>query len=718
MSDNFEELFEAAYQLHIDEKFDEAKIAYEKLLEINPEDINVLNLYAQLNFLLKNYDKALILFNKVYQKIQTNDIAVNIIKLYLIKNDFENAIKTAQAITVKNADILRLEAKGYISIKNYEKAIEAYQNIIALSQNSDDDIFNLALLYSYNNDINSSLKYALEYYQNNKDDVSICFHLSSLYEKKNDIQKQLEYLMKAVEIKPDIELFYNIGVLYRLLGSEDEALKYFNKVIKLNSNHRLAFMNIARIYQTRDRKIALSIYEKLAEKFPDDLMILSQLYISYKELFQNEAAYKIALKLIEIDSKQSYPYVYAADALAALGLYNQAISMYEASQKYSDNNEYSDTMIADIYSCLNQGDKAIQIFKTKYPHLTKESKNYCYIQMCEKNLQEVKEVMHKAILKPRSEEDLDNRALQYFHKLNIDKKFNINENVFKQFKTNKTQKEIETFKYYAKKDLYSNNPENKTILVYNANGTGDMIMFSRYLFILEKYTKKIILQVPKSMLRLMKYNFPNFKVISDEEIIKENLYDYTSSFFGLLFNLKETDLKNIPYSSKYISVDENLIKEKDSYAFLNTKKKKVGIYWLGNPVIMPQRSIKPNKLKPLFDIEEIQIYSFQIGNLDYESENMAKELSFIDLAPYIKDYADTAAFLKKIDILVTIDTSIANLAGAMGIKTFLMLPFESEWRWFHDTKTTPWYDSVKIFKQKTPFDWEEVVERIKNELTV
>ena len=97
---------------------------------------------------------------------------------------------------------------------------------------------------------------------------------------------------------------------------------------------------------------------------------------------------------------------------------------------------------------------------------------------------------------------------------------------------------------------------------------------------------------------------------------------------------------------------------------------------------------------------------------------MKNELSLIDLAPYIKDYFDTAGFLKNIDLLITIDSSIANLAGAMGVKTFLLLPYRTDWRWFYDTETTSWYDSVKIFKQKIPFCWDEVIERVKHELTV
>ena len=118
----------------------------------------------------------------------------------------------------------------------------------------------------------------------------------------------------------------------------------------------------------------------------------------------------------------------------------------------------------------------------------------------------------------------------------------------------------------------------------------------------------------------------------------------------------------------------------------------------------------------MFDIENTQFYSFQISNFDTDSAEIKNKLPLTDLVPYIKSYADTAAFLKNIDALISIDTSIANLGGAIGVKTLLLLPFESEWRWFHDTNKTSWYDSITIFKQTEPLIWDDVVERVKHEL--
>ena len=117
----------------------------------------------------------------------------------------------------------------------------------------------------------------------------------------------------------------------------------------------------------------------------------------------------------------------------------------------------------------------------------------------------------------------------------------------------------------------------------------------------------------------------------------------------------------------------------------------------------------------MLDMNEIQIYSFQKDDTLNGNERYPQ---MINLAKDFKDFSDTAAALKAMDVVVTVDTSIAHLAGALGVKTFLLLPYASDWRWFGDTKTTPWYDSVEIFKQQDCISWEkeidEIIARLKN----
>ena len=86
----------------------------------------------------------------------------------------------------------------------------------------------------------------------------------------------------------------------------------------------------------------------------------------------------------------------------------------------------------------------------------------------------------------------------------------------------------------------------------------------------------------------------------------------------------------------------------------------------------------------------------------------------INLAKDFKSFSDTASALKAMDVVVTVDTSVAHLAGALGVKTYLLLPYASDWRWFGDTKTTPWYKSVEIFKQQDRISWEYEIDSIVN----
>ena len=88
----------------------------------------------------------------------------------------------------------------------------------------------------------------------------------------------------------------------------------------------------------------------------------------------------------------------------------------------------------------------------------------------------------------------------------------------------------------------------------------------------------------------------------------------------------------------------------------------------------------------------------------------------INLGKDFKNFTDTAKALMAMDVLVTVDTSVAHLAGALGVKTYLLLPYATDWRWFDDTQTTPWYKSVEIFKQTDSISWEEPITNIINKL--
>ena len=220
---------------------------------------------------------------------------------------------------------------------------------------------------------------------------------------------------------------------------------------------------------------------------------------------------------------------------------------------------------------------------------------------------------------------------------------------------------------------------------------------------------------PNSLIDIIKYNYKNIDILKRDDDIDENSYDYSTPEMGLIYNLN-MDFFNIPHSDKYISVSKKLVNEKSKLKIFDNNKRKIGIFWQGNPTALRNRSVKLKYFEPLLKVKNCLFYSFQLSKVDFESNDLKKDLPIIDLSSYIKNYSDTAALLKNIDLLITIDSSIAHLAGAMGIKTYLMLPYDAEWRWFYDEDKTPWYNSIKIFKQQKSNDWVSVIKRIKLEL--
>ena len=156
MDDNINKLIDTAYNYHVSGKYDEAKSMYEKILAIDASNADVLNLYAQLNVMLKNYDKALELFQKVYSQTFLEDIKINIVKVHMLKDDFLNAIEILESINNKTPQVLTLLSNAYIKNKEYEKAIDVYIKLNNIESNYI-NLFNIALCYSYLNKYNEAL---------------------------------------------------------------------------------------------------------------------------------------------------------------------------------------------------------------------------------------------------------------------------------------------------------------------------------------------------------------------------------------------------------------------------------------------------------------------------------------------------------------------------------------------------------------------------------
>src|SRR5664279_2388527 len=140
----------------------------------------------------------------------------------------------------------------------------------------------------------------------------------------------------------------------------------------------------------------------------------------------------------------------------------------------------------------------------------------------------------------------------------------------------------------------------------------------------------------------------------------------------------------------------------------------IGLVWAGNPVNSRnlERSLPPSALAPLTALHDVTWFSFQVGR-----EESPPLPNLIPLAPMLSNFSDTAYALSGMDLVITVDTAVAHLAGALGTPTFLLLAFQADFRWLLERNDSPWYPSLRLYRQPAYGDWESVLRQVVADLT-
>ncbi|RMH35253.1 MAG: tetratricopeptide repeat protein [Gammaproteobacteria bacterium] len=256
----------------------------------------------------------------------------------------------------------------------------------------------------------------------------------------------------------------------------------------------------------------------------------------------------------------------------------------------------------------------------------------------------------------------------------------------------------------------------KTILVRHEQGFGDVIQFVRFLPLVRKRCASLLFVCQKGLIPLLE-KFPGV----DEIFSDTNEALQKADYFVPLLDIPKfilSDENDIPSRSGYIEPPRNY-KCKWQPFFSSIKGLKIGVVWAGNPnhTNDKNRSIHFQIFQKIFYDKNIFVFSLQKGSAAKDACNFKPGSTiFLDLGPYIEDFADTSAIIKHLDLVICVDTSVAHLAGAMGKQVWTLLPFAPDWRWQLDREDTPWYNSMKLYRQPAPGDWDSVIKQVENDL--
>jgi tetratricopeptide (TPR) repeat protein len=248
-----------------------------------------------------------------------------------------------------------------------------------------------------------------------------------------------------------------------------------------------------------------------------------------------------------------------------------------------------------------------------------------------------------------------------------------------------------------------NGQDVSSLVLYEDQGLGDAIQFLRYVPLLKKRVQRLILRLREPLLDLCKFNFPDTEVVSENE--PEPKADARCRLSSLPFFFA-TRFDNIP-PAPYLKAPADTAVWRERLGAL--KKPRIGLVWAGNAKFKNDatRSIDFRALAPLLSFGASYFVSLQ-----KERSGNALLPEIFDAAPYLNNFADTAALIAELDLVISVDTAAAHLAGALGKPVFILLPFNSDWRWLIEREDSPWYGSARLFRQKNIGDWDDVVTRV------
>jgi len=251
----------------------------------------------------------------------------------------------------------------------------------------------------------------------------------------------------------------------------------------------------------------------------------------------------------------------------------------------------------------------------------------------------------------------------------------------------------------------------KNLLIWSEQGLGDNLLFSRFIENIIKFTNKITLQVDGN-LEIFKFLFPNINVFESHKIDYKN-FDYQIPICSLPYILGITKLEDLNLKKKNL---KKKIKIKNNFQ-VKKNKLNIGFSFYGNQdsPSAKHRTLNLNYFTDILKKKNLQFYNLSKGAKDSNLKEF-DTFNIIDLGN--KNFFELAEIIKQMDIIISIDSALIHLAGVLDLDSYLLLNYNSDWRWFEDNKKTVWYPSVNIIKQNQFNKWDNVIENIEKIINI
>jgi len=255
----------------------------------------------------------------------------------------------------------------------------------------------------------------------------------------------------------------------------------------------------------------------------------------------------------------------------------------------------------------------------------------------------------------------------------------------------------------------------KTIFLYAEQGFGDTIQFVRFAPLVAEKGARVIIECQRELMSVMQSVKGGNLVISNEDALPE--FDLLCPLLSLPL-IFHTAPDSIPKDIPYIMTEPTLVQKWRERMKDDSGCCRVGLVWSGNPKYRADRlrSVTLEILLPLWEIEGMRFYSLQKGDAANQVRSLPGWATIADYSDELSNFSDTAAMIANLDLVISVDTAVAHLSGALGKNVWTLLPYAPDWRWMLHREDSPWYPTMTLFRQPAPGDWKSVVEKLSEEL--
>ena len=482
---------------------------------------------------------------------------------------------------------------------------------------------------------------------------------------------------RALLLRPDdVDALYNRGNALKNLGRHDAALASYERVLARQPNHPQALNNRGNMLQALRRlDDALESYDRAIALKPDYLEAFNNRGVVRHELKQFDAAladYDAALALMPDCVEALYN---RGNALQALARFDEALASYDRALALNPHH---------AEACYNRGNalrelKRIDAALASYAQAQALKADYAEAHWNEAYLRLLSGDFERGLAQAEWRWRNPALALQP--------------------------------RGFAEPRWHGAEPvDGKTILLYADEGLGDTICYSRYVPLLAARGARVVIEVEEPLRRLISGLAGVWRCVARDEAPPHFDLHCPLSSLPLAFRTRLATIPAAPYLRAAPSAQWR--------AQLAAKQGlKIGLAWSGNPRHSNDRnrSLPLASLSPLFDAAA----TFVSLQKDVRPDDLAAlqgAAQVIDAGPSLRDFAETAALIGELDLVISADTSVAHLAGALGVPVWILLPFIPDWRWLLERDDSPWYPTARLFRQDAGREWEPVINHMANAL--